>query len=69
MRLFKAAQLMLAERAQRLPIGAGEIVADDERQVERFRDRFDAADQIDVGPDHREVEPVGSADIAVDADP
>jgi hypothetical protein len=63
---LEAAQLMQPERLQRSAIGVGEIVAHDQRQMERLGDGFDAVDQIDRGPDHREVEVVGGADVAVD---
>jgi hypothetical protein len=61
----EAAQLMLAERFQRSAIGIREIVAHHQRQVERFGDGLDAADQIDRRSDHREVEAVGRSDITV----
>ena len=57
---------MTAERMQRLAVGTREIVADDDRQVQRLGHRFDPADQIDGGADHGEIKPVGGADIAVD---
>jgi hypothetical protein len=47
-------------------VSRDEIVADDQRQIERFRHRLDAADQIDRRTDHREIEAVRGADIAVD---
>jgi hypothetical protein len=65
MRHGEAAELVSPERPQRPAVGAGELVADHDRQVERLRDRLDPADQIDRRPDHGEIETVGSADIAV----
>src|SRR5579862_6776267 len=62
----EAAKLVAAERLKRPAIGAGEIVADDDRLVQRLGDRFDPADEIDGGTDHGEIQPVGGADIAVD---
>src|SRR6202142_446242 len=57
---------MLAERLQRSPIGACEIVAYDQRQIERLGDGLDAADQVDRRSDHREVEAVRRSDVAID---
>ena len=65
-RLVEAAQPVQPERPQRSAVDTGEIVADDQRQIERLRHRFDAADQIDAGSDDGEVEPVRRADVAVD---
>lgn len=66
MRLIEPAQLMLAERFQRFAVGTCEIVAHDQRQIKGLRDGFDAADQIDGRPYHREIEAIGRSDVAVD---
>src|SRR5271163_1372396 len=65
-RSLEPSQLVHADRRQALPVSRDEIVADDQRQIERFRHRLDAADQIDRRTDDREIEAVRGADIAVD---
>src|SRR5580704_11155135 len=65
-RCREPAKLVTAERLQRAAVGAREIVADDDRLVQRFGYRLDPADEIDGRADHGEIEPVGGADIAVD---
>jgi hypothetical protein len=62
----EAAKLMATERVQRFAVSTGEIITDDDRQVERLGHTFDPADQIDGGTDYGEIEPVGGTDIAVD---
>ena len=65
-RCRKPAKLVTAERLQRPAIGAREIVADDDRLVQRLGHGLDPADEIDGGADHGEIKPVGGPDIAVD---
>ena len=43
----------------------GQFPTDDDRLAERFRGVLNAAHQIDRGANDREIEPVGSADIAM----
>ena len=57
---------MAAERGKPTAIGAGEVIADDDGQVEGFGDSLDAAHQIDGGADHREIEAVSSTDVAIE---
>jgi len=54
------------ERVQRFAVNTREIIANNDRHIERLGHTFDPADQIDGGTDHGEIEPVGGADIAVD---
>ena len=58
--------MVYAERAQLFPRYAREVVADNEVQIERFCHRFNAAQQIDGGPDNSEIKSVRRTDIAVD---
>ena len=46
----KPAKLMAAERTQRLAVSTREIVADDDRKVQRLGHSFDPADQVDGRP-------------------
>ena len=43
----------------------GQFLTDDDRLAEHFGRVFNTAHQIDRGADDREIEPIGSADIAV----
>src|SRR3984957_14631474 len=55
-RCRQPAKLVTAERLQRPVIGAGEIVTDDDRLVQRLGQGLDAADEIDGRADHGEIE-------------
>ena len=64
--VLRAREVDDAERTQRLAISTREIVTDDDRQVQRLGHTFDPAYEIDSGADHGEIEPIDSADIAID---
>jgi hypothetical protein len=65
-RSLEPSQLVHAHRRQALPVSRDEIVADDQRQIERFRHRLDAVTRLTRRTNHREIEAVRGADIAVD---
>jgi hypothetical protein len=65
----ETAELVTAKRAQWAAVSAREFAADHDQQVESLGNRLYAADQIDRGPDDREVEAIGSANVAVDSGP
>jgi hypothetical protein len=64
MRCGQTAQLMATERHDAVK-RRSQFRTDDDRLAEHLGRILDAAHQIDRGADHREIEPVGGADIAV----
>src|SRR6266478_2853539 len=55
---------MRSERYQRYSGLGGECARDKDGLVERPAEPFQPADQIDGGADRREIQPIGSTDIA-----
>jgi hypothetical protein len=60
---------MAAEWAQRFAIRAGKIVANDDRDIQRFSDSFDPADEIYGRADDGKIKSVRGSDVSVDCGP
>ena len=65
MRPVEPAQIERAQTRQVVVESAREIVGHDQGQVARLGDGLDPADQIDRRPDHREIDAIYRADIAI----
>ena len=66
MRTRETTKLVVTERGEGLAAGPGEVVANHDGEVEGLGNRLEAAHQIDRGAYDREIETVGSTDIAVE---
>ena len=61
----KAAQVEMPDRKGRIVQQVGKIRGHDQLPSDQTADPFDAAGQVDVRADYREVQPVSRADVSV----